>query len=192
MEPNIVPLVRAEGDESDAHIHMKQVLVRCLAHLYPDTEVRFPNIRRRADIVVRHPDVDKPVVIECQHSKMRIREYEAREADYRMCAYPLWVFERRVVDPNGPIEVGFRRELSGAFRMPQIAYAEFVKQGFIHILEGERIQIVGAEEIIERRYQRYEDRIEERRYIQVTGVYPLFPPLSILLRAGMYPRLASR
>lgn len=192
VEAITAPIVRAEENESDAHIHMKKIVTRSLAHLYPDTEVRFQSIRRRADIVVRHPDIDKPIIIECQHSKMQLREYEARRDDYAHCGYLLWVFERRVVDPSGPIDIGFRRELGGAYCIPKVAYAEFKKQGFIHVLEGDDLQLVGAEEIIETRYVRWEDRFEEKRHIQVTGVYPTFPPLTIVLRGGMYPRLVSR
>lgn len=192
MEAITAPTVRAEDNESDEHVHMKKIVTRGLAHLIPDTEVRFPNIRRRADIVVRHPNIDKPIIIECQHSKMQLREYEARRDDYGRCGYLLWLFERRVVDPTGPIEIGFRRELGGAFCIPKIAFAEFEKQGFIHVLEGDEVQIIGAEEIREVRYVRWEDRFEERRHIQVTGVYPLHRPYEIVLRGGMYPRLASK
>lgn len=192
VETSTVPTVRAEENESDAHIHMKKIVTRSLAHLYPDTEVRFPSIRRRADIVVRHPEIDKPIIIECQHSRMPLREYEARRDDYARCGYLLWVFERRVVDPTGPIEPGFSRELSGAYCVPKVVYAEFKKQGFIHVLEGDELQLVGAEEVTETRYLRWEDRFEEKRRIQVTGVYRIFPPLTIVLRGGMYPRLHSR
>lgn len=192
VEP-ITPFgVRAEDNESDAHVQMKRIVAGGLAHLYPETEVRFPSIRRRADIVVRHPDIDKPIVIECQHSKMQLKEYEAREADYARCSYLLWIFERRAVDPFTAIELGYEREIGGSLCIPKVAVAEFKKQGFMHILDGEEVQLVRGEEVIRKLYRKWDDQFEERRYIRVNGVYRVHRPYDIVLRGGMYPRLNAR
>lgn len=185
------PEVQAGVNESPDHIHMKRVVLRGLAHFYPETEVRFPGIRRRADIVVRHPDIDRPVVIECQHSRMQLKEYEAREADYRTCSYLLWVFERRAIDPFNTIEEGYERELGGSPSISKVAFAEFRKQGFIHILDGDELQLVRAEEIERVLYRRWDDTFERRKYVRVNGVYPLFVPFDLVLRAEQYPRLYS-
>lgn len=190
--------VRWEEGESPRHVEMKRSIANGLAHFWPETEVRTLGGKRRADIVVRVPWIDLPVAIEVQRSKMQIKEYRARERDYAQARsngrgmFTLWILEREAVDPNSPLEVGYERPVSGAFAMRRIACAEIIDKGFVHVMDGNELQIVTAEEVTYPIYKRWERRFEHRNAIRITAVHPIPPPFDIGLRADRYPRLMPK
>ncbi len=193
MEPTTNVVVRFEDGESERHIDMKRIVANGLAHWLPETEVPFRNIRRRADIVVRPNHISHPVIIECQHSKMAIREFSARQRDYRQCGLLIWIFERRVIDPviSRPLEIGYERPVERMGQICKAAYALIAEQGFIHVMEGETVIVVALQEYTKQIYHHWTSTYEERQYVRVTGLRDVAPPFDIALRGGLFPMLTE-
>lgn len=150
----------------------------------------MPWIRRRADIVVNLDYGDARVVIECQHTKMPIREFIKREQDYGSCAHLLWVFESRMVCPTGPIEVGFERETRGSTAICKAVADLANKQGFVHVMDGDTLQIVSLVRKT-RTHWAWDGTLVEREFLRVCALQTLAPPFTVTFRDGQFPRLAE-
>lgn len=168
---------------------MKRAVVNGLAHMMPETEVRLCGGRRRADIVVDLYNYSTRVVIECQHSKMPIKEFASRQRDYGRAGHLLWIFEASMVGQS-PIEVGYERIIKGSGEICKAVHHVVSEQGFVHVMDGTTVQVL-AMETVTRSFWAWDGTPKHRQYLRVSGVHVLTPPFTIVLRDGRFPRLAE-
>lgn len=92
---------KGEGERHEQmKIQMGQMFEKLGENVTIDYEVRFPTIQRRADVVVKTPDLK--FVIECQVSPILVPEWRERTSAYNQVGYPvLWVWDGKRIGNIG-------------------------------------------------------------------------------------------
>lgn len=169
--------------ETIRHMEMKLCLADGLAPFGAIVEHRVHGGRNRTDVFLSK--TEPPVIIECQHSTLSIREMEERQFNYNQIGLLLWVFDASLVFKKYTPFVGFERPAS---RFSESIRALVEDDGSVTVLHGDRLLRVTFRRFWDTRNDEWGSR-EVRRF-RVVQVSEIARPWTIESRGE--PRIATQ